>query len=135
MDIGINVGMRGVYSVGVQLQQALYLGGKVRTAHEMSKVGEAMANANIRLSRSDVFAETDKAYWQLLGMEEQVKAAESYRQAVAELLKNVGNAGKVGMATGSDVLKVQVRYNEADLMVQKARNGLVLSQMNLCRLI
>ena len=39
------------------------------------------------------------------------------------------------MATGNDVLKVQVRYNEADLMVQKARNGLVLSQMNLCRLI
>ena len=134
-DIGIKVGMRGVYSVGVQLQQALYLGGKVRTAHEMSKVGEAMANANIRLSRSDVFAETDKAYWQLLGVEEQVKAAESYRQAVAELLKNVENAGKVGMATGNDVLKVQVRYNEADLMVQKARNGLVLSQMNLCRLI
>ncbi len=94
-----------------------------------------MANANIRLSRSDVFAETDKAYWQLLGVEEQVKAAESYRQAVAELLKNVENAGKVGMATGNDVLKVQVRYNEADLMVQKARNGLVLSQMNLCRLI
>ncbi len=134
-DIGIKVGMRGVYSVGVQLQQALYLGGKVHTAHEMSKVGEAMANANIRLSRSDVFAETDKAYWQLLGVEEQVKAAESYRQAVAELLKNVENAGKVGMATGNDVLKVQVRYNEADLMVQKARNGLVLSQMNLCRLI
>lgn len=134
-DIGIKVGMRGVYTVGVQLQQPVYMGGKVRTAHEMSKVGEAMANMNIRLSRSDVFAETDRAYWQLLGVEEQVKAAEAYRQAVGGLLKNVENAGKVGMATGNDVLKVQVRYNEADLMVQKARNGLVLSQMNLCRLI
>jgi len=134
-DIGIKVGMRGVYTVGVQLQQPVYMGGKVRTAYEMSKVGEAMANMNIRLSRSDVFAETDRAYWQLLGVEEQVKAAEAYRQAVGGLLKNVENAGKVGMATGNDVLKVQVRYNEADLMVQKARNGLVLSQMNLCRLI
>lgn len=134
-DIGIKLGMRGVYTVGVQLQQPVYMGGKVRTAHEMSKVGEAMANANIRLSRSDVFAETDKAYWQLLGVEEQLKAAEAYRQVLAELLKNIENAGKVGMATGNDVLKVRVRYNEADLMVQKARNGLVLSQMNLCRLI
>ncbi|MDE5639820.1 MAG: TolC family protein, partial [Odoribacter sp.] len=119
----------------VQLQQPVYMGGKVRTAHEMSKVGKAMANVNIRLSCSDVFAETDKAYWQLLGVEEQLKAAEAYRQVLAELLKNVENAGKVGMATGNDVLKVRVRYNEADLMLQKARNGLVLSQMNLCRLI
>ncbi|WP_251621983.1 TolC family protein [Odoribacter lunatus] len=134
-DIGIKVGMRGVYTVGVQLQQPVYMGGKVRTAHEMSKIGETMANENIRLSRSEVFAETDKAYWQLLGVEEQVKAAEAYRQALGELLKNVENARKVGMITGNDVLKVQVRYNEADLLVQKARNGLVLSQMNLCRII
>lgn len=134
-DIGLKLGMRGVYTVGVQLQQPVYLGGKVRTAHQMSKIGEIMANENIRLSRSEVFAETDRAYWQLLGLEEKLKAAEVYRQAVGELLKNVESARKVGMTTVNDVLKVQVRYNEADLLVQKARNGVVLSQMNLCRII
>lgn len=134
-DIGLRLGMRGVYTVGLQLQQPVYMGGKVRTAHQMAKIGETMANENIRLSRSEVFAETDKAYWQLLSIEEQVKAAEAYRQVVSELLKNIENAQKVGMATGNDVLKVQVRYNEANLMVQKARNGWVLSQMNLCRII
>ena len=76
-DIGIKVGMRGVYTVGVQLQQPVYMGGKVRTAHKMAKIGETMANENIRMSRSEVFAETDRSYWQLLGVEEQVKAAVS----------------------------------------------------------
>lgn len=134
-DIGLKLGMRGVYMAGLQLQQPVYLGGKVRTAHQMSEIGETIANENIRLSRSEVFAETDRAYWQLLEVEEQVKAAEAYKSALEELLKNVENARQAGMTTDNEVLKVEVRYNEAELMLQKARHGMVLAQMNLCRII
>lgn len=134
-DIGLKLGLRGVYLLGIQLQQPVYLGGKVRTALQMSRIGERIANNNVRYNRSEVFAETDRAYWQLLRVEEQLKAAEAYRDAVEELLKNVENARNTGMVTKNDVLKVQVRYNEAELMVQKARNGLVLAQMNLCRIV
>lgn len=134
-DIKLQLGLRGVYSAGVQVEQPIYMGGKVRTAHEMAKVGEDIARENIRLSRSDMLLQTDQAYWQVVRIGEQASAALKYREVVKELVKNLQDAQTVGMTTSNDVLKAQVRLNEADLMVQQAQNGYILAQMNLCRLI
>lgn len=84
---------------------------------------------------SDGLLETEQAYWQLMRVREQVLAAEKYRGVVKELVKNLKDAQTVGLSMANEVLKAQVRYNEAELMVQKARNGQVLAGMNLCRLI
>ena len=98
-------------------------------------MGETIAGENVRLNRSEIVVQTDEAYWQLLRVKEQLQAAEKYREVVKELVKNVRDAQSVGMAMNNDVLKAVVRYNEAELMVQKAQNGTVLASMNLCRLI
>lgn len=134
-DIKLQLELRGVYSAGVQLLQPVYMGGKVRAAHQMAKVGEEMADRNIRLSRSELLLSVDQAYWQLLRVEEQVTAAVKYQSVVEALLKNLQEAQQVGMATLNDVLKADVRNNEARLLLQQARNGRVLAQMNLCRLV
>lgn len=134
-DIKLQLGLRGVYSAGVQVEQPIYMGGKVRTAHEMAKVGVDIARENVRLSRSDMLLQTDQAYWQVVRIGEQVSAALKYREVVKELVKNLQDAQTVGMTTSNDVLKAQVRLNEADLMVQQAQNGYILAQLNLCRLI
>lgn len=134
-NIRLSLNLRGVYSAGVQLEQPVYLGGKIRAAHQMAKVGETIAGENVRLNRSEIVVQTDEAYWQLLRVKEQLQAAEKYREVVKELVKNVRDAQSVGMAMNNDVLKAVVRYNEAELMVQKAQNGTVLASMNLCRLI
>ena len=134
-DISLELGMRGVYSAGVSLEQPLYMGGKIRTAHRMAKVGEMIADENVRLNRSEIALESDEAYWQLLRVQEQVRVAAIYKTAVQGVLKNLQDAMTTGMAIRNDVLKAQVKYNEAQLMQQKAENGLVLSQMNLCRII
>lgn len=134
-DIKLQLSLRGVYSAGIQLKQPVYMGGKIRTAHQMAKAGEYIADANIKLTRSEVLLETEQAYWQLMRVREQVIAAEKYRGVVKELVKNLKDAQTVGLSMANEVLKAQVRYNEAELMVQKARNGQVLAGMNLCRLI
>ncbi len=134
-DIQLRLNLREVYMAGAQLEQPLYMGGKVRKAYQMARVGEKMAEENIRLSRSEILIATDEAYWQLLRVNEQTVAAVKYLQVVQELLQNLRDAQAVGMATPNDVLKAQVRYNEAGLMLQKARHGQVLASMNLCRLL
>lgn len=134
-DIRLRLNLRGVYTAGVQLELPVFMGGKIRTAYQMARTGEAIAVENNRYSRSEVILETDRAYWQLMRLEEQVVAAAKYQEAVSGLLKNLRNAQAVGMATANDVLKAQVRYNEAGLMLQKAQNGKILATMNLCRLI
>lgn len=134
-DIQLQLKLRGVYSAGLQLEQPVYWGGKIRTAHRMAKTGENIAAENIRLNRSEILLQTEQAYWQLLRVGEQVLAATKYKEVVQELLTNLKDAQEVGMATSNQVLEALVRYNEADLMLQKARNGRTLAKMNLCRLI
>ena len=134
-DIELALGLRNVYSVGVMLEQPVYMGGKVRSAFKMASIGKEMAELNVHSSRAQVLTESDEAYWQYVRVKEQLKSAEKYLEVVSELVKNVTDAIEIGMASQNDLLKAQVKQNEAELLVSKANNGVALSRMNLCRVI
>lgn len=132
IDLSLEI---NAYTVGIMLEQPLYTGGKVRSAFRMASVGKELAALHVRYSRLAVITEADEAYWQYLRVKEQAEAARKYLEVVKELVRNVTDAMQTGMAARNDLLKAQVRQNEAELMVQKAANGLALSGMNLCRVI
>lgn len=134
-DIALSLGLDHAYTVGGILEQSVYMGGKVRAAYRMASVGVEMAELNLKYNRAEVLAETDEAYWQYVRLQETVLSALKYKEAVEELLRNLSDACRTGMALQNDVLKARVKLNEAELMLQKARNGQTLSRMNLCRLI
>ena len=94
-----------------------------------------MAGLNAEYSRAEVITEADEAYWQYLRVKEQARAADKYLEVVCELVRNVSDANATGMASQNDLLKAQVKQNEAELMAQKAANGTALARMNLCRVI
>lgn len=124
-----------VYSGGVQVEQPLYLGGKIRAAYKMSLLGKEMAHLNETLTSSEVILNTDKAYVLLVKAKEMKKVAEKYHALLTELSKNVESAHKHGMKPQNDVLKVQVKLNESELALRKADNALRLAGMNLCHYI
>ena len=134
-DIDLALGIENAYTVGVMLEQPLYMGGKVRSAFRMASIGKEIADLNVKYNQAEVLAEADAAYWQYLKVCEQVKAAGKYLEVVKELVRNLEDAYRTGMAAQNDLLKAQVKQNEAELMVQKAQNGLALSGMNLCRIV
>lgn len=134
-DIELELGLRGVYSAGLMLEQPVYMGGKIRSAFHMATIGKEMAEINKEYSRAEVITEADEAYWQYLRVVELVASAKKYKVVVAELVKNLTDAFETGMASRNDLLKAQVRLNEAELMLQKAENGRALASMNLCRVI
>lgn len=134
-DIDLEIGLRGAYAVGLMLEQPIYMGGKVRSAYRMASIGKEMAELNVRYNRAMVLSEVDEAYWQYLRVEELVFSAEKYNTVVKELVKNLSDACETGMASRNDLLKAQVKLNEAELMLQKAQNGKALARMNLCRVI
>lgn len=134
-DTDLKLGLEGVGMAAIQLQQPVYMGGKIRSANKMATLASQIANENMRLNKADVITEADEAYWQYIDVKEKLKSAKEYARLLDELHTNVKNAVDVGMATRNDLLKVQVKKNEATLMVQKANNGLELSSMNLCRII
>lgn len=134
-DIALTLGLDHAYTVGGLLEMPVYMGGKIRSAYRMSAIGTEMAELNVHYNRAEVIAETDGAFWQYVRLQELELSAQKYKEVVAELVKNLTDARQVGLASGNDLLKAQVKLNEAELLLQKTQNGKQLAGMNLCRVI
>ena len=125
----------GTYSAGLKLEQPIYLGGKIRSAYKMARIGTELASLNKEQSRAATILQVDEAYWQYVKTLELVKSASSYLETVQALEKRVSDGVATGMSLRNDQLKVQVKVNEANLLLSKARNGQMLAQMNLCHIV
>ncbi|MCM1300523.1 MAG: TolC family protein [Alistipes senegalensis] len=132
MNIDYRIGW--LYGGGVQLEQPLYMGGKVRTGLRMAKIGTELAAQNRRLTEQEVVLETSRAYADVVRARELRKVAERYHALLTELLRNVESARKHGLKPQNDVLRVQVKLNESELSLRRAENGLRLATMNLAHL-
>lgn len=133
--LSLELQLNNTYMAGVSVEQPLYTGGKIRASYRMARVGRQIAQGNERFTDADVLVKTDEAYWQLVKGNELLLSAGKYREVVAGLLENVSAACRAGMKSKNDFLKVQVKLNEAELLVRKAENGVRLARMNLCHRI
>lgn len=134
-DIDLSLGFEGVTKGDLVLEQPIYMGGKIRSAYRMAQLGESMAAQNVRLQQQNVVAEVDQAFWTLAEISEKLKVVDQLVVLLDEVKKQVSDGVEIGMKTRNDRLKVQVKLNEALLNQQKARNGVELARMNLCRII
>lgn len=127
--------LRNLFGSSISLMEPIYAGGKITAAYQMSKLGVNMAHENIRLTESEVIVKTHEAYYLAVKAKELGDVARSYQTLLNELKKNVEGAFRHGMSTRNDIMKVQVKLNEAELNIQKADNGYRLACMNLCHII
>ncbi|MFI3304411.1 MAG: TolC family protein [Rikenellaceae bacterium] len=134
-DINLDLKVGSVFNTSVMLAQPIYMGGKIKTATRLAKVGvEASKIERIR-TESEVIVAADEAFYTYLKVEEILRSADAYRRVVDEFQRQVESLLERGMCTKNDLLKVEVRTNEAKLQQLKARNGLTLARMNLCYVI
>ena len=96
---GINLDYKigWVYMGGIQLEQPLYMGGKIRAAYKMSLLGKEMAQMNETLTATEVILKTDQAYALVVKAKEMKTVADTYHAVLAELQKNVESAYKHGL--------------------------------------
>ena len=133
IDLKYKIGL--IYMGGVEVEQPLYMGGKITAAYKMSVLGKEMAQMNETLTATTVILNTDKAYAQVVKAREMKNVADRYHTVLVELHKNVESAYRHGLKPQNDVLKVQVKLNESELNMRKAENALRLATMNLCHFI
>lgn len=134
-DLDLDLDINKIYMAGVNLEQPIYMGGKITSAYKMSKVGSDIAELNRALTEDEVLLETDKAYWICVQARELQQSAQQYQVTVEEFYRVVNNACEIGMKSKNDLMKVQVQLNQANLQLHRAENGVRLSQMNLCNII
>jgi outer membrane protein TolC len=129
----LNVSLSGAYLAGLALEQPVYTGGKISAGNKMADIGLEMAGENKTLQQMNTIAEADNAYWTYISVSQKVKLAQQAVDMLTELVEKALDAHEVGMSGRNDLLKVQVELNNAKLNLQKAKNGLELSRMDLCR--
>ena len=134
-DIALTMGLDHAYTLGGLLEMPVYMGGKIRSAYRMATIGTEMAQLNLHYNRAEVIAEADEAFWQYVRLQELELSVQKYKEVVEALVKNLTDARQVGMASRNDLLKAQVKLNEAELLLQKTQNGKQLAGMNLCRVV
>lgn len=127
--------LHSLFSAGISLQQPLFMGGKILASYRMATLYRGIAEQQELLTQTEVIVRTDEAYTQVVRAGEMVEVAEAYRQLLTELERQVDAALRQGMAVRNDLLKVQVKGNEAELALTQANNALRLARMNLCHVI
>lgn len=130
---GLN--LNNSYFAGLQLEQPIYTGGKIIAAHKMALTNVSIAHLNKKQTDSDIRLETEESYWNLVKAKELFTVSTKYKEAVQELYKNVNHSYKNGIIPKNELLKVQVKLNEAILSERRAENAIHLSRMDLCHKI
>ncbi|HON19022.1 MAG TPA: TolC family protein [Salinivirgaceae bacterium] len=131
----LEISLKGAYMAGIQIQQPIYTGGKIAAANRMAKIGQQLAEENLLLQKLQLIYEVDQAYWLLLSVEGKVKLAATAVSMLDSLREKVSNAVKVGLVHHSDLLKVNVEYNQALYDLQKAKSGREMARMALCQMV
>ena len=76
--MGMDLRMRGMYMAGITLTQPIYTGGKILAGKRMARIGEAVAGEQLRMTRMDILADADQAYWTCIAVDRKVRMLESY---------------------------------------------------------
>ncbi len=131
----LELSLYGGASASVSAQQPIYAGGRIAAGTRMAKIGTQMAEANMQMTKSQITYNVDNAYYTYLSVKEKVVMAKMYLDLLKELVAVVENSYNAGIKNQNDLLKVKVKHNEANIQLQKAKNGLELSRMALCQAI
>lgn len=129
------VDLHNLYLMNAGMVQPIYMGGKIRQAYKMARLGEKIAQEGKSIETSEVLYKTEESYCRVIALQEKVQLAQSYRTMLEQLIKDLNNLLQEGIITNNDVLRAKVKLNEVDLNLFRAENGLKLSAMALCQVI
>lgn len=133
--MGMDLIVRGCYMAGLSLTQPIYAGGKIISGRRLASIGQEASMEQERMTRADVIAGADEAYWTYIAVLWKVKMMDSYCDMMDTLSVQASAASSAGMAVDNDVLKVRSRRSELEYQMGKARSGAELCRLALCNII
>ena len=133
IDNSFHVDIENMFVAAISLQQPVFMGGKILAANKIAALAEELSKSKYDISQRQLISETDKAYWQIVSIAAKARTAETYAELLHKMEHDAQLASDEGLYTGSDVLQVKVKANEADMLLNKANNGLSLAKMLLCK--
>jgi outer membrane protein TolC len=118
----------------INLKQPLFTGGKIKAQYQVAGILEDMAHYDQTLTQREVVMETATLFWKMVTLQEKTKLADQYEALLEKTVSDLHGLVEEGIIHRNDLLKAQVKYNEAMLEHIKAQNGLARISMALCRM-
>lgn len=129
----LTLDMHNLCGAVVSVQQPVFMGGKIVASNQMAKYAEELAKSQYDAEHTQVLADIEQAYWQIVSIAAKKNLAENYADLLRQMGKDVDALVAEGFATPSDALTIKVKMNEAEMLYTKATNGLALAKMLLCK--
>ena len=129
----LTLDMHNLCGAVVSVQQPVFMGGKIVASNQMAKYAEELAKSQYDQEHAQILADIEQAYWQIVSIAAKKNLAENYADLLRQMGKDVDALVAEGFATPSDALTIKVKTNEAEMLLTKATNGLVLAKMLLCK--
>lgn len=125
--------IRNIYAGLISVEQPVFVGGKIVASHKMAKYAQELSEVQYEQAVEELTVDIEQAYWQIISISFKKQLAEAYSELLRQMITDTQTLMDEGFATESDFLTVKVKANEAEMLLTKASNGLVLSKMLLCQ--
>ncbi len=133
--VATTIGSPNNWAFGATLTQPLYLGGAVINAYRSARVGQQIAEEQIRQVTQDVIFGTRKSYYDIRLAQEFV-AADREQQGLAQaFLNEVEKRLEQGVASNFDVLRARVELANVNASLIKSENALPRAETAFLRVL
>lgn len=124
-----NLDLSNVYAGAVSVSQPIFMGGKLIELYKTACAASEMAAIAASKEQNDILIKVDEAYWRVISVQKKQQLAQQYCNLLDTMYHHVLVLEEAEMATQSDITKVRVKLNEAQMALAKANSGLALSKM------
>lgn len=122
-------------TANVSVMQPIFAGGRIVNGNRLAALGLEAAGLQKNVIERNTSEDVERAYWQIISLEEKMKTLDQMTSLVDTLYRDVNAAWSAGLATMNDLLQVRLKKNELRTGKIQLRNGIRVSKMNLCNSI
>lgn len=120
---------------GVMAVQPVYMGGKIVTGNKLAQVGVDAARLQAQIKERDVLLQVEESYWLVVNLQSKQQLILSTQALLDTIETNVKEAVSAGLAISNDLLRVQLKKNELDVLQVQLTDGIDLATRALAQSI
>lgn len=114
------------YTIGLTAVQPIFAGGQIANGNALAHVGEKVAQLRKRQTDDEIYASTDKYYWQLVSLQSQRATLASLITMLDTLAYQTQAAVDAGVILRNDLLRVELQRNDFKATMIDLDNGIAL---------
>ena len=120
---------------GLTVTQPVYAGGKIVAANRLAEIGKKAAAEQQRMTRMDVIANADNAYWNYIAVLAKVDMTRAYLSQIDTVYAQTKTSYEVGMITQTDLVRIDARRSQIIYQLNQAESGADLCRLALCNIL